>query len=813
MEKVNLRFITMMLCLLVSTLLFPKTTLAASIPSAPTDFSATAESSSEIYLDWDSVNNATSYQVYRSTSSSGTYSKIATTTSTQYTNTNLSSDTTYYYKILALNSAGESPYSSKKYATTDESDDSDESDSLSAPEDLNVTAEGPDEIYLDWDSVSDATSYQVYRSTSSSGTYSKIATTTSSKYTNTNLSSDTTYYYKVLAVNSTGKSDYSSKEYATTDESDESDDSDESDSLSAPEDLTATAEGPNEIYLDWDSVSDATSYQVYRSTSSSGTYSKIATTTSSKYTNTNLSPDTTYYYKVLAVDSTGKSDYSSKEHATTDESDDLSAPNDLSATVESSSEIYLKWDSVSDAKSYYVYRSTDSSGTYSKIATTTSSNYTNTSLSADTTYYYKVRAVNSSGDTSDYSSRADAKTSKSGTTTPPSDPTSEIKSERLAGNDMYATSVEVSKAGWNTSYYAIIVSGEVFSDALCSAPLAQKYNSPLLLTTKASLNAQTKLELSRLKTKNVIIIGGTGVVSSAVEQSIKDMGIEVSRIAGKDLYETSIKIAEAMGDSDQAVVACGVSFPDALSIAPIATMKGMPIILTPKDTLPENIKNYLLKNVQSTYVVGGTGVISENVFKQLPSPKRLSGINRYETNVSIIKEFANELDFSTCYISTGEYFTDALSGSALASLTNSPVILVSDPVDQSTINFFRSKASSIEKEVVFGGTVIVPESILTSLHGSSNGSDAPSTPTNITATTASASQINLTWDSVSGATSYYVYGATSSSGTYTHLATVTTTGYINTGLWADTTYYYKVQAVNNTGSSPYSDVYSAKTDN
>lgn len=132
---------------------------------------------------------------------------------------------------------------------------------------------------MDWDSVSAATSYYVYRSTTSSGTYSKIGTATSSRYTDSDLDEDTTYYYKVKTVRNSKTSEYSSKDYAKTLDSDEDDDED--DSLSAPTDLTARAESSSEIYLDWDSVSDATSYYVYRSTTSSGTYSKIATATSS----------------------------------------------------------------------------------------------------------------------------------------------------------------------------------------------------------------------------------------------------------------------------------------------------------------------------------------------------------------------------------------------------------------------------------------------------------------------------------------------------------------------------------------------------
>ncbi|MCO5388640.1 MAG: hypothetical protein NHB14_25850 [Desulfosporosinus sp.] len=182
--------------------------------SAPTDFNATVESSCEIYLDWASVSDASSYYIYRATSSSGTYTKINTVTTTSFTDTDLSDDTTYYYKIKAVNSSETSAYSSIVSETTDEYD------ALSVPDDLTATVESSSEIYLDWDSVSDASSYYIYRATSSSGTYTKIDTVTTTSFTDTDLSDDTTYYYKIKAVNSSETSAYSSIAHATTDEED-----------------------------------------------------------------------------------------------------------------------------------------------------------------------------------------------------------------------------------------------------------------------------------------------------------------------------------------------------------------------------------------------------------------------------------------------------------------------------------------------------------------------------------------------------------------------------------------------------------------
>jgi N-acetylmuramoyl-L-alanine amidase len=119
---------------------------------------------------------------------------------------------------------------------------------------------------------------------------------------------------------------------------------------------------------------------------------------------------------------------------------------------------------------------------------------------------------------------------------------------RIYGNDRYETSSKIAKDGWSSSYYAIIASGENFPDSLSAVTLAKKHDAPILLTNSKSLNTNTREELTRMKVKKVLIIGGQGSISSKVEQDIKSMGITTERLGGRDRYETSIKIAERLGN-------------------------------------------------------------------------------------------------------------------------------------------------------------------------------------------------------------------------------------------------------------------------
>ncbi|WP_373899186.1 cell wall-binding repeat-containing protein [Haloimpatiens sp. FM7315] len=291
--------------------------------------------------------------------------------------------------------------------------------------------------------------------------------------------------------------------------------------------------------------------------------------------------------------------------------------------------------------------------------------------------------------------------------------------KRISGSNRYGTSAEVSKTGWEEgSQYAVIASGDDYADALCAAPLAKKFNAPILLTSKGSTSPEVLAELKRLNAKNIIIVGGEGAVSKEVVSSIQKVNsaIKIERLQGKDRYATSVKVAEKMG-TDKIVVATGKSYADALSMASIAAEEGMPILLTEKTALPESVKAFLKgKTLGKTFIIGGTGVVSSDIEKQFKNVERLGGIDRYETNQKVLEAFSSRIDFKKVYVTVGgpsdKDFADALSASAIAVKTASPIIIVDKNSKVSSYTKALAEENMLpgSEVITIGGEKVLPES-------------------------------------------------------------------------------------------------------
>lgn len=285
------------------------------------------------------------------------------------------------------------------------------------------------------------------------------------------------------------------------------------------------------------------------------------------------------------------------------------------------------------------------------------------------------------------------------------------------GQNRYDTGVQVSNTGWNKGSNAVVLGrGDLPIDALTGSVLAKKFQGPLLLTMSSTLPDKVVSELNRLQPKTVYIIGGETAVSNEVQLRIKKLGYSVKRIAGKNRYDTSVKVADEIGKSSELILATGKESPDALSIAPFAGIKQFPILFTEQNALPSEVRDIIQnRNVQKVTIIGGVSAISAKVEAELSNlgvknVERIAGANRYETSVAIARRFQSVLNLRSLYFASGVSFIDALPGSALAALNGSPILLTNNTstLPDSLKYFLEKELPSTPDVTILGGYEVIP---------------------------------------------------------------------------------------------------------
>lgn len=298
----------------------------------------------------------------------------------------------------------------------------------------------------------------------------------------------------------------------------------------------------------------------------------------------------------------------------------------------------------------------------------------------------------------------------------------DIKSpKRLWGMNRYETCTEISSNGWNKECdYAILATGDDYPDALSAAPLAKKYNAPIFLVSKNELdntsNSSAKTvrnELKRLGVKKVFIIGGKSVISEKVENQLTLCNIQYQRLAGSDRFETALLVAKQIGTSNGVIVTTGFDFTDALSVSSAAALKQMPILLVSKTDVSSNVKSFVTENsTPISYILGGDDIISNNVANAFPKAERILGNDIFERNINIINKFSDVLNPNTLFVATASDYADALSGSVMASMNSSPIILTNENISSFTNNYISSTGKKVNNIYFLGGEAVIKPSVV-----------------------------------------------------------------------------------------------------
>lgn len=280
--------------------------------------------------------------------------------------------------------------------------------------------------------------------------------------------------------------------------------------------------------------------------------------------------------------------------------------------------------------------------------------------------------------------------------------------KRYDGKNRYEVANSIASAGWKNPSTVVIVSRDAFDHAISVSPLAYKLGAPILYTNIEKLTKTTENQLKKMNPDNILIVGNTKSVSTAAEKSIKKYG-KVRRISGKDKFEISQKIAKEMGNYKQAIVVGGNSFMNGIAIASYASRKGYPILLTKKDSIPS------YKMPSKVIIIGSTkstGQKVENQIKKTSQVTRISGANRYELSVNIIKKL--NINADKVYLAKASSYIYAMPLSQLAAKSNSTVVYVKpDSVTASLKALLKEKGTYAYH--LAGSTSAITDSLKNSL--------------------------------------------------------------------------------------------------
>lgn len=282
----------------------------------------------------------------------------------------------------------------------------------------------------------------------------------------------------------------------------------------------------------------------------------------------------------------------------------------------------------------------------------------------------------------------------------------QIVPTRIAGQNRYESAAQISREQFTNAKKVIVVNAQKYADALSATTLSDgKYS--ILYTEKDSLPTATRNEIQRLNPVEVYLLGGQQSISAGIENILKKYSNKVTRIAGRDRYETSAKVA-AMSKKKNVVIASGENFSDPLYASSYAYSNNAKILLSSGKTLSRETRDYLLRNKSSigkVTVVGGGQSISSATVRYIQSVtgknvNRISGRNRYDGSVKV----ANSMNKDKVFIASGEDFADALAISPLAQKLNAPILLSSKgKLDTSVIAFLNNFKNSIKDVFIVGG--------------------------------------------------------------------------------------------------------------
>lgn len=317
-----------------------------------------------ITFNWSPVEGAEGYRVYRKVYGTTYYTYIETVSADTltYTDPNAENGKIMCYTVRAVNDTSMSAYLAKCYTY------------VKAP--VIRFSNSPSGVYLAWDKNPSAVGYWIYRKTPGAKSWTRIACVTTTYYTDTKVESGGAYIYTMRAYTGKILSSFNPDGWQIV-------------HLATPV-MKAPALGYGAVTCFWNPVAGAEGYYVYRKVDDKGTWAYIGKTSATLFRDVNVTNGSKYTYTVKAYygNSTSSFDYNGKS-AKYLVAPTLTVTNNISG-------VYLSWNRVSGADKYYIYRKEGNATSWTRIAVTSKTYYTDTTAKSGKVYTYTIRSYSSS---------------------------------------------------------------------------------------------------------------------------------------------------------------------------------------------------------------------------------------------------------------------------------------------------------------------------------------------------------------------------------------------------------------------------------